>query len=91
MTLPEQLRGAIAAWLVAQAPGGSLRQGTARLSATYRAGGSSRTIDLASYLVARLPATYAAVSRVLEEVARLRPGWMPDSLLDAGAGLGTAS
>ena len=45
----------------------------------------------ASYLVARLPATYAAVSRVLAEVAALRPGFAPASLLDAGSGPGTAS
>lgn len=61
------------------------------LSATYRAGGTSCGIDPASYLVARLPATYAAMARVLEEIRVLRPDIVPESLLDAGAGPGTAS
>lgn len=90
MTLPAPFQGAVAAWLAANASG-SRRAQAAALSATYREGGSSRGIDLASYLVARLPATFAAVSRVLEEAAALRPGLAPASLLDAGSGPGTAS
>ena len=39
----------------------------------------------------RLPATYAAVARVLAEVRLTRPDFAPDSLLDAGSGPGTAS
>jgi ribosomal protein RSM22 (predicted rRNA methylase) len=90
MTLPAPFQGAIAAWLEAHASG-SRREAAAALSATYKAGGSSRGVDFASYLVARLPATFAAVSRVLEEAAALRPGFAPVSLLDAGSGPGTAS
>lgn len=90
MTLPKRFQGAIAAWLAANAPGGRRRE-SAALSAIYRAGGSSRQVDLASYLMARLPATYAAVSRVMAEAAALRPGFAPLSLLDAGSGPGTAS
>lgn len=90
MTLPAPFQGAIAAWLESRAAGGR-RKENAALTATYRAGGSSRGIDFASYLVARLPATYAAVSRVLAEAAALRPGLSPASLLDAGSGPGTAS
>ena len=90
MTLPAPFQGAIAAWLDAEARGG-IRREAAALTATYRAGGHSADIDLASYLVARLPATYAAVSRVLAEAAALRPGLAPASLLDAGSGPGTAS
>lgn len=90
MTLPAPFQGAIAAWLAANAPGGRRRE-SAALSATYRAGGSSREVDLASYLVARLPATYAAVSRVMAEAAALRPDLAPRSILDAGSGPGTAS
>lgn len=70
---------------------GSRRDGAAALSATYRRGGASDAIDLAAYLTVRLPATLAAVSRVLDEVAARRPGFAPTSLLDAGAGPGTAS
>lgn len=89
MSLPEALQGAVAAWLAGQ--GGSRREGTASLSATYRAGGSSAGIDLGAYLVARLPATFTAVARVLGELAARRPAFSPTSLLDAGSGPGTAS
>lgn len=89
MSLPDRLKSAVAAWLAGR--GGSLRPGSMALSATYRHGGTSAGIDLGSYLVARLPATYAAVSRVLRELALRRPGFTPQSLLDAGSGPGTAS
>jgi ribosomal protein RSM22 (predicted rRNA methylase) len=79
-----------AAWLEASG-GGSRRAGSAALSETYRRGGRSDSIDLAAYLTVRLPATHAAVARVLEEVALRRPGFSPASLLDAGSGPGTAS
>jgi ribosomal protein RSM22 (predicted rRNA methylase) len=90
MTLPALFQGAIAAWLETNAKG-SLRRDSAALTATYRAGGHSADIDLASYLVVRLPATYAAVSQVMAEAAARRPGFAPTSLLDAGSGPGTAS
>lgn len=89
MSLPEPLQAAVADWLGGRP--GSLRPGSVALSATYRAGGSSAGIDLASYLVARLPATFAAVDRVLLELARLRPDLAPESVLDVGSGPGTAS
>lgn len=89
MSLPDALQAAADAWISRR--GGGRRQAAAALSARYRAGGSSAGVDLASYLVTRLPATYAAVSRVLGEVSRLRPDVSPDSLLDAGSGPGTAS
>lgn len=89
MSLPERLQAAVAAWLGTRP--GSQRSGSAALSATYRAGGSSAGIDLGSYLVARLPATFAAVDRVLSELSSLRPDLAPESLLDAGSGPGTAS
>lgn len=60
------------------------------MSAAYRAGRSSGGIDLAAYLAARLPATYAVNARVLNEVAELHPGFAPGSLVDVGAGPGTA-
>lgn len=45
---------------------------------------------VSAYLAARLPATYAVALDVLEEIARLRPDWRPVSMLDIGAGPGTA-
>lgn len=88
--LPGNLQAAVGGWLAERGPG-SHRSGAAMLSRTYRSGGASASIDLAAYLVARLPATYAAVARMLEEVKKLRPGFAPRSLLDAGCGPGTAS
>ena len=88
--LPGNLQAAVGGWL-AERGGGSHRAGAAMLTHTYRSGGASASIDLAAYLVARLPATYAAVARVLDEVKKLRPGFAPRSLLDAGSGPGTAS
>ena len=90
MTGSGLFQGAVARWLNAHGEG-SRRQGSAALSATYRAGGSSKGIDLAAYLVARLPATHAAVSRVLGEAAAARPDFSPRSVLDAGSGPGTAA
>ena len=67
----------------------------AEISATYRGGGSSSGIrsadDALAYALTRMPATYAAVTASLIELARLRPDFAPASLLDAGAGPGTAS
>ncbi len=69
-----------------------MRPGAERLSRHYRAGGASnQSIDLGAYLAARLPATYAAVARVLAELKSRRPDFAPASLLDAGSGPGTAS
>jgi ribosomal protein RSM22 (predicted rRNA methylase) len=67
----------------------------AALSATYRGGGGSTVIadsdDALAYALARMPATFAAVAACLSEIARLRPDYAPISLLDAGAGPGTAT
>jgi ribosomal protein RSM22 (predicted rRNA methylase) len=48
--------------------------------------------DLAAraYLATRLPATYAAISASLAAAAETRPDFAPRSLLDAGAGPGSA-
>lgn len=52
---------------------------------------SPTRLDVDAYLTVRLPATYAAVHRVLEETADTLPGFRPSTLLDAGAGPGTAA
>ncbi|WP_119303414.1 small ribosomal subunit Rsm22 family protein [Dongia deserti] len=48
--------------------------------------------DLAAraYLTTRLPATFASISAALGAVAETRPDFAPQTLLDAGAGPGTA-
>ncbi|HEY4942274.1 MAG TPA: small ribosomal subunit Rsm22 family protein [Rhizomicrobium sp.] len=68
----------------------------AAMSGRYRAGESSaRAIassqDALAYLVARLPATYAVTAAALAAVAAAAPDFRPATLLDAGAGPGTAS
>ena len=44
-----------------------------------------------AYALARMPATYAAVSACLNALSEIKPDFAPRSLLDAGAGPGTAS
>ncbi len=73
-----------------------LSRAAAAASATYRAGGHSDTAvpdatAALAYAVARMPATYAALSRVLREVTIRRPDFAPASCLDLGAGPGTAT
>ncbi|MFO1123254.1 MAG: small ribosomal subunit Rsm22 family protein [Hyphomicrobiales bacterium] len=68
-----------------------MRTASQALTAAYRVGGTSDSVDLAAYLAVRLPATHAAVLRVLAEVAARRPAFAPRTMLDAGAGPGTAS
>ncbi len=67
----------------------------ALISQTYRGGGSSTAIrttaDALAYALARMPATYAAVGACLNALCEIKPDFAPRSLLDAGAGPGTAS
>jgi len=88
--LPQGLRQRVNAWL-AQNDHGSQREAVRTLSARYAAGQTSTAIDLAPYLAARMPATFAAVAAVLAEVAKLSPEFAPTTALDVGAGPGTAS
>jgi ribosomal protein RSM22 (predicted rRNA methylase) len=66
-----------------------------QISKTYRDGGNSRGIasqaDALAYALVRMPATYAAVTASLGAIAELNPDFAPGSLLDVGAGPGTAS
>jgi ribosomal protein RSM22 (predicted rRNA methylase) len=67
----------------------------ASISKTYRDGGSSIAIksetDALAYALVRMPATYAAVTACLNALVERRPDFTPRSLLDVGAGPGTAS
>jgi ribosomal protein RSM22 (predicted rRNA methylase) len=93
-SLPASLRAALDARL----EGLSRQEIAARaaaISRTYRDGGSSMTIksesDALAYALVRMPATYAAVSSCLNALGETRPEFTPNSLLDVGAGPGTAS
>jgi len=67
----------------------------ALISQTYRDGGGSTAIrteaDALAYALARMPATYAAVTASLNALREIVPDFAPNSLLDVGAGPGTAT
>lgn len=46
-------------------------------------------IDTLAYIVTRMPATYAALKRVFQELKRRLPAFLPTSLIDIGAGPAT--
>ena len=88
MILPGNLNAAVAHLVEAQK---DLRVSTQVLAKAYRAGKDSGHVNLGAYLATRVPATFAANMRVLAELKSLRPEFSPRSLLDVGAGPGTAS
>ena len=47
--------------------------------------------DALAYALARMPATYAAITASLDALREIRPDFTPESLLDIGAGPGTAT
>lgn len=71
----------------------ALEARAAKLSAAYRAGGTSALVadrmDALAYLVARFPATYAAARAALLRTTEACAQFAPASLLDVGAGPGT--
>lgn len=95
MELPAALRAAVDRALEGVALA-ELSAAAARLSQRYRAelrDGRFHVADdraVQAYLATRLPATYAAIRACLEAVADRCPDFVPASLLDAGAGPGTA-
>jgi ribosomal protein RSM22 (predicted rRNA methylase) len=93
--LPPFLREG-AAKLIERVSSAGLARASAQLSESYRGGaGTERAIkdeaDIASYLAARMPATYAAMAAALGTVQAQAPKFAPETLLDVGAGPGTAS
>jgi ribosomal protein RSM22 (predicted rRNA methylase) len=89
---------ALAAAIEQRLEGVSRKELAARAQAfseAYRGGGTSRSLatehDILAYLVARLPATYAAVRAAFEQVREALPEFAPQSLRDVGAGPGAAS
>jgi ribosomal protein RSM22 (predicted rRNA methylase) len=86
--LPLELQAAISKLLERMT--GGYRDGAARLSEVYKHGGTA-TEDFDAYLVTRLPATFAAAVTAFKELRRIAPDFAPASLLDVGAGPGTAT
>ena len=95
MELPPALREAVDRALDG-VPASELARAVATLSQRYR----SETRDgqwhvgndltARAYLAARLPATFAAVRAAMDFIVDIRPEFAPKTLLDAGAGPGTA-
>src|ERR1700712_5180166 len=92
--LPAELKSALDAKLQGLSRNDSASR-AAGISQTYRGGGGSVTIrtaaDALAYALARMPATYAAVTASLNALREIRPDFAPTNLLDVGAGPGTAS
>jgi ribosomal protein RSM22 (predicted rRNA methylase) len=92
--LPAELKAALEAKLHGLSRSDAAER-SARISETYRAGGSSAAIrteaDALAYALARMPATYAAVTAGLNALCAIRPDFAPKNLLDIGAGPGTAT
>src|SRR5579872_816137 len=93
-SLPLDLRKALEAKLEGL-PRQDLAARAALISKTYRDGGSSITIksdtDALAYAIVRMPATYAALTASLNALCEMKRDFAPKSLLDVGAGPGTAS
>jgi ribosomal protein RSM22 (predicted rRNA methylase) len=96
MQLPPSLRAAIDRELDGIALA-DLARASEVLSQRYRAEVQDGRLHLAdeaaarAYLTTRLPATFAAISAAVSAVAEARPDFAPRSVLDAGAGPGTAT
>jgi len=92
--LPAELKAALDARLQGLSRNDAAERASL-ISQTYRDGGGSSAIrseaDALAYALARMPATYAAVSACLNALHEIRPDFAPTSLLDVGAGPGTAT
>ena len=92
--LPAELRAALEARLQGVSRNATAER-AASISKTYRDGGGSAAIksetDALAYALARMPATYAADIASLNALIEIRPDFAPASLLDIGAGPGTAT
>jgi ribosomal protein RSM22 (predicted rRNA methylase) len=96
MNLPDDLQIALERVLQA-APARNLTRTADELSRRYRTGHAQdrhtflhSQEDISAYAAYRLPATFAAIYAALTEVRWRRPDWQPRTLLDVGAGPGTA-
>jgi ribosomal protein RSM22 (predicted rRNA methylase) len=92
--LPDHLRDALTR-LTEGLSRRELAERARAISDTYRSGGTSKPIaderDALAYALARMPATFAAVSACLAALREARPDFTPTSMIDAGAGSGTAA
>src|SRR5437763_12591625 len=95
MALPAELAQAIERE-TSRLNSAELRRAAEELSRRYRDDGGCKQLvtspaKRAAYLLTRLPATFAAISAVLREIMARGPDYRRRSLLDLGAGPGTAA
>lgn len=97
MPLPQDLDQAIEK-LLANVPKNTLMAAATDLTNRYRSPNRDQLQNFMlsdlhrfAYLAVRMPATFAAIKRVLEECKKRMPDFNPKSVLDVGAGPGTAS
>ena len=96
MALPDGA-SKIIALEAAKAPGPQLARAARELSEAYRGQRTpanqliATTAHRAAYLTVRLPATYAAIEHSLRRLRECAPDFAPHTLLDLGAGPGTAT
>ncbi|RJF77722.1 small ribosomal subunit Rsm22 family protein [Rhodopseudomonas palustris] len=92
--LPADLKAALEQLMYGTSRGDAAARAAA-MSRTYRDGGTSAPIvsatDAIAYAGARMPGTYAAVAASLNALIEITPDFSPSTLLDVGAGPGTAS
>src|SRR5438445_13891561 len=92
--LPAELKAALDAKLQGLSRNAAAERASLILQ-TYRDGGGSGTIrseaDALAYALARMPATYAAVSASLNALREIAPDFTPASPPDVGPGRGTAT
>lgn len=95
--LPPYIRLELEQKVLEKASTAELSAAAEALSLRYRRETSAQNCQIKgeaealAYLVSRLPATYASNVRVLAEVVRALPDFAPKTVLDIGAGPGTAS
>lgn len=92
--LPPDLKAALAAKSEGLSRNDAAKRASA-ISESYRGGGTSAPIrterDALAYALARMPATYAAISASIHALREQHPDFTPATLLDVGAGPATAS
>lgn len=93
MRMPRQLTERVAE-MGARVSAMEVKKAAKRLSCEYRAGAPAGALrgeaERLAYLTVRMPATYAAVGSALARGREAMPEFAPESLIDLGAGPGTA-
>ena len=93
MRLPQELSAQLSD-VVARVPTAELMRAAEKLSLGYRSDGQPPAFrgeaERLAYLAVRLPATYAAARSALASASASLPGFAPKTMVDLGAGPGTA-